>query len=513
MQEKIRNTLFWLILLQPFLEIYWLYNGSFAQVLPFTIPTILRLVGVFVIFLLYFSQKSNWLNLRKNWFLLAYVFVLIIYSAAHLYFTRNFKSLDPTSYGYSTLGEAFYLIRMALPLIVLYVTQETPFSEKSFNKIIQGLVGSIAGIIVVTDICKISLTSYGRPQLIKINIFEWFFKHQPSFYQMAAKGWFNFANTTSAVLFMLMPLMLYVLVTKTNWLNILLVVLQSMAMLMLGTKVALYGLAISFAAFVIIYLLHVFIIKNLQFSKKIAITTLLIIIGIGLIAPASPAVKRTSFDAAIVKTRNKKSHKDALNKELSPNLKHGSKAKKKKFLKKFIKRHYQAFALQHRFVFHSYNYKRDPYFWLHVMRLPESERLNNRLIEARMLDQVKVNNHNSVCDWLGISYMRESHIFPLERDFMSQYYSLGIIGAILFLGIYVLALLYAVFNWIKNKADRSFKQTMLIISMTFIIVAAFYSGNVMDFLFATIIMAFILGYLLQIINVHKHSSKYEFSMK
>jgi hypothetical protein len=512
LQKKLRSTLFWFILLQPFIEIYWLYNGPIANLLPFTIPTILRIIGVFIVFLMYFSEKRNWLKLRKSWWIIAYVIILIAYSLVHLYLAKDFKALDPTSYGYSTFGEIFYLIRMALPLVILYITQNADFSEDQFIHVIQGLVGSISGIIVVSDIFKISLTSYGRTQLIKYNIFEWFFHSKASFYQMAAKGWFNFANTTSAVLFMLMPLMLYVLVKQFNWINILLTSLQALAMLMLGTKVALYGLIVSLVAFVIICLIHRFILKNLVFSKKLILTFVLLVVGIGLIAPYTPAMRRTSFDDAIVKTRKKRTHKKSLNKKLEQGLeKSKSKSQKKKFLKKFIPKHYQDYSLQHRFIYDSYNYKYDPYFWLAVMKLPVAERLDNRQIETRMLDQVKKNNNNKLADWFGISYVRESNIFPLERDFISQYYSLGIIGTILFLGIYVVCLLYAIVKWFSRKENRTFQHTMLITSLGFIMLAAFYSGNVMDFLFATIIMSFIMGYLLSIIDKQKHQEKTKLS--
>ena len=49
MKEKTRTVLFWFILIQPFLDLYWFYNGKLAEVLPFTLPTIIRILAVFVI--------------------------------------------------------------------------------------------------------------------------------------------------------------------------------------------------------------------------------------------------------------------------------------------------------------------------------------------------------------------------------------------------------------------------------------------------------------------------------
>ena len=59
---------------------------------------------------------------------------------------------------------------------------------------------------------------------------------------MASKGFFNFANMVSAVLFMLVPLMLYFMFSRFNWKIVNLNVVQALAMIELGTKVALIGL-------------------------------------------------------------------------------------------------------------------------------------------------------------------------------------------------------------------------------------------------------------------------------
>ena len=66
MKEKTRTVLFWFILIQPFLDLYWFYNGKLAEVLPFTLPTIIRILAVFVIFCMFFSQKQNWQKLGHS---------------------------------------------------------------------------------------------------------------------------------------------------------------------------------------------------------------------------------------------------------------------------------------------------------------------------------------------------------------------------------------------------------------------------------------------------------------
>ncbi|MCI5549447.1 MAG: O-antigen ligase family protein, partial [Lactobacillus johnsonii] len=45
MKKRLQTFLFWFILIQPFLDIYWL---SRPPLLKFSIPTILRVLGVFI---------------------------------------------------------------------------------------------------------------------------------------------------------------------------------------------------------------------------------------------------------------------------------------------------------------------------------------------------------------------------------------------------------------------------------------------------------------------------------
>lgn len=84
MREKTRTVLFWFILMQPFLDLYWFYHGKLADMLPFTLPTIIRIAAVFVIFCMFFSQKQNWQKLGRDKWLIVYLVLLIVYSIVHL---------------------------------------------------------------------------------------------------------------------------------------------------------------------------------------------------------------------------------------------------------------------------------------------------------------------------------------------------------------------------------------------------------------------------------------------
>lgn len=502
MQKTIRKFLFWFILLQPFLDFYWLNTPPLSEILPFSLPTIIRIIGILILLGMYLSKKQSWQILKSQWWVIAYLVILIIYCLLHLIHVAHFKSLSATSYNYSLSAEIFYLVRMFLPLIVLYITKYLNFSEHTIERVVQILVGSFSGIIVITNLLVISLRSYGEGK-IGANFFAWFTPRYLSYTLTASKGFFYFANTLSAILFMLAALMIYFFIKNFNWLNALLVLLLGWSMLMLGTKTATLGFIIVLAAWFILYFIHAFIFKNINFSWKI-ITCLIAMGGIYLaLIPVSPMIARQKADAMMLdREKGTKYSETVLNKKLATGLKKTkNKAERKEYLKSFIKQNYRHYSLDEKFVKKSYSYKNDPEFWYELMTGTSTlTRLNNRFTEQAMLNQVVKYNDNSSDRWLGISYARTSNIFNLERDFIYQSYSLGWIGTILFLGIYVLSEIYALIAWFNNKNKRQLLNSALLLANGICLVAAFYSGNVMDFLTATILLGFFTGYMLSLIT-------------
>ena len=84
--------------------------------------------------------------------------------------------------------------------------------------------------------------------------------------------------------------------------------------------------------------------------------------------------------------------------------------------------------------------------------------------------------------------------FNIERDIVSQYYSMGIVGVILFLGpiiLLFLVALYLLFRKFQNNFNLT--NTLLISSLGIVLIAGFISGNTLDNLFVTILMAVICG--------------------
>ncbi|MFQ3624502.1 O-antigen ligase family protein [Lactobacillus johnsonii] len=504
MKKRLQTFLFWFILIQPFLDIYWL---SRPPLLKFSIPTILRVLGVFIAIILFFSIKNNWQRFRKQWWIIAYIGILILYSIFHLISVRNFTGVDATGFHYSPKVEIFYLVRACLPLIVIYITSYSDFKAKYFFRVIQGISGIYSLTIVISNLFLFSLTSYHTTEAKRIsaNIFSWFTQTDYPFNALASKGIFFQANTLSAILFMIMPIMLYILYKEFNLLNIVLVSAQALAMLMLGTKVGNFGLIISLVVFLLIFLIHSLILKNTKFSAKFLITLICILTASAAIFPYSPTLRRSSLESGVAQKRSNLGDKKRLDQELNAGLERYKGKKQEDYLKEFIKKNYWVYSLKHDLVLEHYTYQNDPYYWLEVMKRPANERLNYRHLEKDILSRVMKTDKNKSNKLFGISFSRENNIAPLERDFLAQYYSMGILGVILLDVIYLFVLGYGIFYWLFNKKVRSFLNSSLLLSEGFILFAAFYAGNVLEYLSATLVMAFILGFLLQNIRYSRYS--------
>ena len=493
-KEKAKTILFWFILIQPFLDLYWFYHGTLANILPFTLPTIIRIFAVASLVCLYFSSQNSWQKLSQEKWLLIYIILLVIYSALHLMHVQHFTSMSPNNYGYSPSGEIFYLIRMILPLTVLYLTDELDFGSRQLQMVIEGISGLFSGTIVLSNLFVISLKSY-ETGTISANIFEWFFNPNIGYSHMASKGFFNFTNMISAVLFMLLPLMLYYLFTSFNWHTILLNVVQALAMIEIGTKVAAIGLIGGIIIGLILFGLHKYLIKDVKKGGKAFLVAVLIEAGSLVILPFGPAIQRYNYEIYLAKQSDHDLADEK--KELAAGLqKYPNGKKRKEFLRYFIKKNYQEYALNPKFVFKSYPYQYDPEFWLKIMNEPGQSRMENRQIEKAMLNQVVKTNNNKLDKLFGISYIRENNIFNLERDFTAQIYSLGWLGMLLYVGPYLAVLIYGAYRWLRYKAARTYLVSSLIVASGFILLAAFSSGNVVDFLTASFILAFIEGNLL-----------------
>jgi hypothetical protein len=433
--------------------------------------------------------------------LIVYIALAMIYAIVHHLFVRNFNSYSSDNFGYSTFKELFYIARLTLPVILMFITIDFEFTFEDIKKdfcIVACIVGTV---IVFSNIFKIGLGSYTN-LVIKDNIFGWFTGAytQYSFYELASKGWFNFANQISALLILLTLITIYAIIKKMSVYNVYNVVVMLLSMLMIGTKVALYGMFLALIALIAIFIVS-FISKRKfeEINKYSAIIMLILTIAYIGMMKFSPANNRAQINSYIAENREKEDDEDdentmeILNKQLAEVKTHSYDEKVE-----FIEENYEKYSIDPMFIEDSYSYKLDPEFWLEEFEKPLADRLNYRRLEEEMIKRVVEVNGDSNSKWFGISYMRVQNIFNIERDFVLQYYTIGIVGLLLFIIIpFCIPVLVIGIYMLKNRKNILNVENMIMIASILLVLAiAYFSGNVIDSLIITIYLSFIIGVLI-----------------
>lgn len=519
-KEIIEKFLLIFLIIQPLLDFYFLYDESKFSFLVFSIPTIFRIIGVGILGCLFLIV----INKRKELkYYIIYLLLVSIYFILHHYNALNFTDLYGSyDFGYTLTGELFYIIRMLLPLAMIIISMHYDFDDNRIKKLVSWLIFIICGFIFVTNILEISLGSYSK-EVIKGNIFCWFTSDKCglNYLDLASKAFFNDPNRLSALLVLISPLMFYSFIKKANIKTLLLIILMFLGMFMLGTKVSTYGFLMILIFSLIGYLFFTLIKKELLYSSKIGLFLIGLLAITIFVLPYSPAINRNLVDNTLITDHNSNTD-GTLNKEqismaklneaikeeyLKENtdtsitykemLESLSKKAQEKLLFSFIEENYQEYRINPQFIIDSYPYQIDPIFWYDIMNLDLETRLDFRYIEEAMLKRVKEINANPLDDYLGITFTRMGNIFDLERDFLSHYYTLGIIGLILLLLPYLIIVLICGIKMLINyKTKINLKNYFLLMGIGISLFAAFYSGNVMDGLIVTLILGFVIGQLI-----------------
>ncbi len=518
----IEKILMFFLILQPILDLYFLFDEKVVSMFGFSPSTIIRIAFVFVIAVLFLIV---WRNKKELILYIIYAVFLVVYIVFHhinaLNFTNFYSGYD---FGYNLVGELFYIIRMLLPLITIIISFHYEFDNKSIEKIVNWLLFIICGSIIVSNLFVISTGSYSK-EIIKGNIFCWFQADRCNlnYLDLASKGFFLDPNRLSALLILLSTIMIYNFINNSSFKNMFIFFITLIGMLMLGTKVSTYGFFAICIIALFFYLFFAFIKKEIKFSKRTFGFIAFIIALSLLITPKAPAVNRTNIDVEAansynndvdgIKTKNeaelekvnnnikekyKKTHSDAKEeKSIDEILKELDSEERNELLINFVRDNYLSYGLHGFFVEESYPYHYDPEFWYNVMKMDYYDRVNFRKIEYLMLTRVKELNNNKYDDLLGITFVREGNIFDLERDYISQYITMGLFGFILLVLPYIIIVAVCILKMIISfRKSFALKNVFYLLGVGICLSAAYFTGNVLDGLIVTIMLGFFIGQLI-----------------
>ena len=462
------------LIIQPVFDIKLFYNS---------ISTLIRVVVIGILFLFYFLMEKN----KKKYYLLIYLFVLIVYIFFHHLNALKFNSLVPGNFGYSLSKELLYFVKMLTPFLLIYILIKSNLDKNKIFMVIKTITLIIGLTIIISNFFMFSYSSY-NDELIKANFFSWFNNKSNFTYQeLSSKGLFEYANQISAILLMFLPICLISFIEKKSKLNILTIIVNIFALFLLSTKVAVFGVFIVFAYTILIYVIDKKILTKQHLAMDILSIFIVIIVLYGLILPINPSFMRideTNTIAASTENivevnetvENPQSLQEADSQDLSK--------------EDYIKQVYEGKGIKKEFIEERYPYTYDPDFWMQIIAEPKINRVNYRFIELAMVKRVVEINNNKLDILFGITNTRLQNIFNIEKDFVVQYYALGIIGVILIFAPYFAFIFFEIYKAIKYKLQTTtFTQYVSLITIIFIFGISYYSGNLLNSLGFTIYFA------------------------
>lgn len=482
------------IIIQPFLDISVFFTNPSLEFFGFTIPTLIRCIFIAILALI--SLKH--LNKGRDYLLLLIYFTLLfIYTLLHHFISSSSIVVVPSSFSYSLFSELFYIIRMILPLTIIYFTR---YSKINYEKFINTILISsllIGTIIVVGNTLCISLTSYATStNHTSINWIIWFMDYSKEFdfYEMTSKGWFYMANQVGGLMMLLLPFCIYDLIKKINVLNFLATVFLLLAMIMLGTRTASYGWLLICFCFMVVLVFLVFIKKEKWWGVKRLFPIFLVILFAGIIFIFSPINTRkygySLGDINKVTVAPSKITKDNINDVYS-----------------YIEKNYSVFGIQDIYIKKIYTYKYDPKFWLDIFEYSKKNGvIENREMQIFITNRIdKLNNSSLKYKLFGYSFsrMRNGYIY-IEHDFIAQAFTMGYFGLLLLIGPYIGVMMLVFIKILKKiKTQPKLIDFTFMLSICALLFASLFTGHLLDELFVMIYAGFICGFFLKRVSTEE----------
>jgi len=126
-------------------------------------------------------------------------------------------------------------------------------------------------------------------------------------------------------------------------------------------------------------------------------------------------------------------------------------------------------------------------FWYNFLQNDITLTTDYRYIETSMIKRIVEINNNKGDKLFGITNTRLQNVFNIERDFVVQYYALGVIGIVLIFLPYLLILTKFAYESISKKL-KNLDEVKLVsgITIMFVFCISYFSGNMLNSLGFTI---------------------------
>ena len=493
-KDKLIKILITILLIElPFLDM--LRTTAFKDIELFGI-TLIELVNILLIgFALIFTLTK--VKLKEIIKLGIYLLLVGVYIYLHYQNIIKFDTNIFPDANFNFITETFYILRVyVLPLMLLYVllNNKDIFNKEYYFKIIKWVIGIISFSIIVLNVLKLSYISYGEGNKhILYNMFDYFL-YQGDYKQLASRGFFDSANELSAILFMLMPINIYLLYKEGKKFNVVLFVSQFLAMILLGTRTAAFGGAIISVAALACYFVVTYMKKDKLNNWFITTLTICALVCTSYMCISPFMFGRLNDGNYSFAVQNQKAYDDleSIDEEDIDALIHK----------------YQSEYLINEYFLEMYPVKGDKEFWLNCAKRDKALNNDNRRMKTDILNRIMERNDNPNDKLFGLGYTL--NFIDLERDYYYQYYLFGIIGLLLFIFPYFYLLIKNIIIALKNfKKNLSFKTLLCFMSPMLGLLIAYYSGHVFGWVSPMMYLVMFMGLLTFVVYENSKEGKNE----
>lgn len=516
-KENLFTFVFIIVALHPIIELDYLIGDK----LP--IPRLTTIIDFLVLPLL--VMLAFWLN-EKNKKKVGILFGIyaILFGAYFLIHCKNANIIQGSihltdNFYFNIKDEIIYTITLLIPLVYIYVFNLSDIKENILKKISITLSCVTALPIFISNLFVFGKSTYVGYTID--NFISWFslpftrFWHHPRRY--ATKFFFEEGNTIGILMLMVLPFLYYffykekVKIKKT--LIGLLIIIHSLAMIILSTRLATYCSALVPVAMLCIYIL-LMLLKKEKLQIVYVVFLLLVTLMSALIIPYGPAYQNQLIDAddyVFIKGDEKQrtEGKDLL--KDADKLEKWSDSWRDFYVYMFEDYQFLMNVTPPIYYTTWYSYEYDPQFWVDlIFDYDLEERVNGRQIET-IFTKYKWDELSKPQKLTGFGYgtfMRGGIL--IERDFVQQYYSYGPVGVVLIMGLWIVLLAYCgiklLFGYKQGK--WTYLNIITLMSLCLGYISSYVSGHTFDELTTSLFISLCLGFLIKNLRTNKDDKVY-----
>lgn len=510
------------LIMQPILELILnLFGDNSFSIAGISVATLLRF-GIFAVILI-LAVVANFKK-KSTIFFMGYLAICAVYIFIHQFNIRGYEFLVDDSVSYNIIKCGVFVARYIMPVCIMFLVFILEFNYKNLKISALGAASFVIAVVIITNLIGKDFIAYryGSTEPPYGNIISWFSGriYASNWRMYTSRGLFESGNSLAAFLSMTLPVTVYVAIKeKKNWLFIF-AALQMITMLMCGTRISVYGAILLTGIVICIWIFDLIFNKKKVDTKKI-ISLVCLVAVFGTFFYFSPFASRMKSGEGFSSNHTQirpgdeglDSEIDEFDEMASFDDIEGGFTDRVDISKfdypaklKYIAGNYHYHYIPSVFVHEIYDYKDHADFWFNFMtNVDFSERNNSRKIKTLILKDMLSNKGNSLDMWVGIG---ETRVYP-EADFTFMYYSYGIIGLIIFLAPFILILILSILSVIirlfKHKFDAL--NCVLILSLGFTLITAFYAGHTLIFYFINILAGLISGMLLGMLKTKEAATE------